>query len=195
MFLEGKILPESFVRELEDVMLHNTTPWYFQSSTTDNQWGYKPIKNEIDGSQFTHLIMWPNQQSSFLWPIVRPVLYFVEKEFDLNIVSIHRSKANLLTPNPKMTAENFHPPHHDGYEENKIILSALYYVHDTDGDTHFFDKTYPDTPDTMLCNKKVAPERGKIVVFDAARYHSSSPPVENERRLVLNFVFELGENK
>jgi hypothetical protein len=195
MFFEDKILPNSFIDELEQVMLANTTPWYFQSSTTEKKWGYNKIKGEVDSSQFTHLILWPNQSQSFLWPIVRPVLFFIEKELDLNVISVHRSKANLLHPKPHMNKENFHPPHHDGYEENKKILSALYYVHDSDGDTHFFDKFYPDTPEEMNIVKKVSPERGKIVVFDAHQYHSSSPPRDNERRVVLNFVFELGEDK
>ena len=190
MFFEGKIIPKSFENEIENMMGSNTTPWYFQSSTLDI-FDYPHIDGMYDTSQFTHLILKPNHAESFVWQIVRPVLFFIEKELDIHIKSIQRCKANLLVPNKNMGKDNFHPPHHDGYDESKKILSALYYVNDSDGDTFFFDAAWPSTPENMTITKRVSPEKGKVVVFDAPTYHASSPPIDSERRIVLNWVFEV----
>lgn len=70
-------------------------------------------------------------------------------------------------------------------------LVCLYYVNDSDGDTFIFDKTSKDTP-LLLKNtkleviKKVTPKKGRVVLFNGNRYHSSSGPTKVVR-CIINF--------
>ena len=70
-------------------------------------------------------------------------------------------------------------------------LVCLYYVNDSDGDTFIFDKTSKDTPFLLKSTKlevvqKVTPKKGRVVLFNGNRYHSSSGPTKGIR-CILNF--------
>jgi hypothetical protein len=71
---------------------------------------------------------------------------------------------------------------------------CLYYVNDSDGDTFIFDKTSDDikgrrdiferTKFNVL--KRVTPKKGRVVLFNGNRYHSSSGPTKDVR-CIINF--------
>jgi hypothetical protein len=67
----------------------------------------------------------------------------------------------------------------------------LYYLNDSDGDTFIFDKTLKDTPkvtsDTKYeIIKRITPKKGRAILFDGNKYHSSSGPTKGVR-CILNF--------
>lgn len=66
-------------------------------------------------------------------------------------------------------------------------LACLYYVNDTDGDTIFFNQ------DKTTIIKKVAPKKGRVVIFDGSICHSSSTPTKNVRS-VINFNFSINKH-
>ena len=60
-------------------------------------------------------------------------------------------------------------------------LVCLYYINDSDGDTFLFDKTSKDTPTILKTTKlevikTITPKKGRVVLFNGNRYHSSSGP-------------------
>jgi hypothetical protein len=70
-------------------------------------------------------------------------------------------------------------------------LVCLYYINDSDGDTFLFDKTLNDTPTLLKTTKlevikRVTPKKGRVLLFNGNRYHSSSGPTKSVR-CVLNF--------
>lgn len=73
-----------------------------------------------------------------------------------------------------------------GYEH----LVCLYYVNDTDGDTFLFNRTKKDGPiqkdKTPEILKRVSPKKGRAILFDGSRYHSSSGPTK-DIRVIINF--------
>jgi hypothetical protein len=74
-------------------------------------------------------------------------------------------------------------------------LVCLYYVNNTDGDTYIFDKTKKElnhiSKDTKLgILKQVSPKKGRVVLFDGRRYHSSSGPSKNIR-CIINFNVQI----
>jgi hypothetical protein len=95
--------------------------------------------------------------------------------------SFVRIKANLLTPWPD--APHFHPPHVDTDAENG--MSCIYYLHDSDGDTFFFGEE----------NMQVTPKANRAVLFDAYHKHCSSNPINNDRRIIVNSVAFVDEEK
>ena len=73
--------------------------------------------------------------------------------------------------------------------------ACLYYVNDSDGDTVLFKQTKQDmkTLDDYKNTKfevlqRVTPKKGRAVLFNGNRYHSSTAPTEGVR-CILNFDF------
>ena len=58
----------------------------------------------------------------------------------------------------------------------------IYYVHDTDGDTVFYDD------ECKKITKKVKPKKGRVVIFDSLIFHSYMRPVKSDKRVVINFI-------
>jgi hypothetical protein len=103
--------------------------------------------------------------------------------FSLNLIveKIHNARIWLLTPEK----ENYiSEPHTDMPDPH---LACLYYVNDTDGDTIFFNQ------DKTTIIKKVAPKKGRVVIFDGSIWHSSSTPTKNVRS-VINFNFSINKH-
>ena len=71
---------------------------------------------------------------------------------------------------------------------------CLYYVNDVDGDTVLFKQTQADMKNSIEVYKntkfevlqRVTPKKGRVVLFNGTRYHSSTAPTE-EVRCILNF--------
>ena len=68
-------------------------------------------------------------------------------------------------------------PHID-YPDPHIVM--LYYVNDSSGPTTFYNKKFK-------VKKEVMPKKGRIIMFDGSTYHSSTPPITNDYRCVINF--------
>jgi hypothetical protein len=82
---------------------------------------------------------------------------------------------------------------HAHVDASEAHLVCLYYVNDSDGDTVIYDQTVAEIPnlpglpqDTFTVNQTISPRRGRVVLFDGLRYHSSTTPIGN-RRCVVNF--------
>ena len=65
-------------------------------------------------------------------------------------------------------------------------------MNDCDGDTIIFNETnkdilYGSSNAVVTEHKRVKPKKGRLVMFDGARYHCSSQPTENYR-CIINFV-------
>ena len=89
-----------------------------------------------------------------------------------------RSHITFHYPSP----EKFGVPHNAHVDQEVPHKVLLYYINDADGDTFFFR-------DGEVIHRET-PQRGKMVIFDGATYHSSSPPSKNIR-MTLNINYEL----
>ena len=95
---------------------------------------------------------------------------FISESIELETNLMKRAHMTLHLPNESRFGKP-HNPHVDSHDDH---LVALYYVNDTDGDTFFFDER-------KQVYHQETPERGKMVVFEGAIWHSSSSPSKNER--------------
>ena len=175
---------ENFMNEEQEKKIHDLTidqnfPWfYFPGTVIEVEEGVKGkcVYDEgINPFQFVHVI--DLNECSFT-EVIAPVFNQLSIEFQSNI-RIIRSKFNFL---PKNTDSTHHYPHVD--HEEKDLISAIYYVNDSDGDTHFFDEE-------LNITNKITPKKGRMVLFDSNKFHSSSSPINNQNRIVLNTVFKL----
>ena len=132
-----------------------------------------------------HLICDDKQPVSQLYPAILPVITAIP----YTIKQIIRVKMNLClyaqTDNP-----NAHGmPHVDFTNNTKItdqLISAVYYVNDSTGDTLIFDQRFGQR-DPLTVKTRVSPKKGRLVVFDGGLLHAGNTPKSNTPRININF--------
>jgi hypothetical protein len=155
----------------------SSVQWYWNKNTT-----YHEDPNE-DIFQFVHNLYSDNRVDSDLFEVVRPLLIEFEKVTSLKIKNIVRIKANLL-PKLNVSEEAIKKTiHTDG--TNKNCLSLIYYVMDSDGDTVIYD----DDESNEI--ERASPIANNAIMFQSTKPHHATPPKENNRRIVINCVFEV----
>jgi hypothetical protein len=173
-------------------------PWYVQrDSYIDkedyiNEGGTFINKNSFTTIQLVHGIYYHNED-----PQIRSTLYSkvldVMKQAIGNATNntfnpvIIRAKINFLLNNTKSSYKEYNVPHVDNHFDNSY--SGIYYVNDSDGDTIIFNEKCDDKFDinNLTIKKRITPRKNRFVLFDGDYYHTSSNPIHNEARVVINF--------
>ena len=177
---------------IRDTFLSGNFPWYFPST----RWSTVPpeIRNKyidddrvIDSSQMVHPVIIQGYEQhtggheALLMYFIRSFFEQISQDVDLDII-IYRMKANLMHRQICDKPLFYNPPHIDHLGEipdGYFAAVCLYYIDDSDGDTFFFDEDW----DII---QRVSPKAGRMVLFQNDIYHASSPPQENNGRIVLN---------
>jgi hypothetical protein len=187
-----RFLPESYADILEQLICKSGEfLWQYNASTNDqknphimNREG-QAAGQSYDADQFVHALYQAGERRSQFFDIVFPMFYFMEDKTGVALANVERMKANLLVQK-SIGADMYNTPHID--IPDRGFKSLLYYVKDSDGDTFLFDQTYADKK-PLTVRKRVAPRKGKAVLFNSNIWHASSHPRENATRVVLNFIF------
>ena len=192
MNIVENFLPQKLADSIENTMaaskLDAFFPWFYNPQTVLAEYAMYKGENAIDTFQFVHMMYnsADNSASSYHSEIAIPIVWFIENH-GISVNNLYRVKANLMTRQP-YDSQNFNTPHTD-LTTNGMV--GLYYVNDSDGDTVFFEERYKKdyVYDKLTIANKVTPKKNTMVFFDATQFHASTPPVENDYRCVINFVF------
>jgi len=184
-------LPQSYANILEDMICKSGEfLWQYNASTNDlkNPQIMNKSDKSYDGDQFVHALYQEGARHSAFFDIVFPMFYFMEDKTGVALAAVERMKANLLVQKP-IDPDTYNTPHVD--IPSPLTKSLLYYVKDSDGDTFLFNETFQskDPKKPLTIRKRVAPRKGKAVLFNSNIWHASSNPRENATRVVLNFIF------
>jgi hypothetical protein len=167
-------LPHSLHKIIQQELLGESFPWYFNNSIAyENQSG--------SNFQFTHTFYRDQNPISNWFNVVQSMMFILETQCNYKLNGILRIKANLNTQNPLLNASD--NAHQDSKDPR--FMTMLYYVNDSDGDTLFFDDSK-----TNIINR-VTPKENTAVIFKSNLWHASSAPIENKRRVVINFILEV----
>jgi hypothetical protein len=111
----------------------------------------------------------------------------IKAVFETKICSVNllRCKVNMLLKRSEVTKEMHDVIHGDSPEKHYV---AIYYVNDYDGDTMIFEGTDPQNFDKTKY-VTVSPKKGRLVLFNGKHLHCAKFPVDNNRRIVINFNF------
>ena len=184
-FIENFITEEQ-ENKIEQLTIDPNFPWFYMPATiVDVESGIESNtvhQKGINPFQFVHLLDLNAKENFFprkanFIDVITPVLNHLAIEVNSNI-RVLRCKFNFL---PKNTDPSYHYPHVDVSDED--VITAIYYVNDSDGDTYFFDNE-------LNITKKITPKKGRMVLFNSNKFHSSSSPIHNEYRIVINIVFK-----
>lgn len=182
-------LPNSYVETIKREF-ENLSNWQFGHSSSGVGENYdKNNEMIVDSMQFIHPILENNETISGIYNLVFPISLFLEKEIQRPIKNILRIKANCLIRDG--FEEKYNPPHIDSADAGNF-WSLIYYVNDSDGDTIVFDKSYPDSYLELKILERFAPKAGNALLIRSNQYHSSSNPIQSQRRIILNHILEIG---
>lgn len=189
------LIPKSYQLDLADKLSYGI-PYNFQSVTSQTRGTNYDIcidSNTIDSLQFVHYALLDGEPSEVL-SLIRPMLYFLEERLNRKISDVGRVKINCLTRNSNsFTKDNYNIPHTD--DPNPDLLSLIYYVNDSDGDTFFFNESFGQTQNGLTLNARINPKMGRAVLFDSRRFHAGSNPIESPSRFVINITLKLENEK
>ena len=184
------VIPKLYQDQIESAA--NSLPWYFHPESA------RPDLNFTSSySGFFHLAYdgaSANPVVSNINAILVPVLFIACEKAGVPFKALARIRLGLFTKLP--VDVRYHNPHVDFYEPHQV---ALYYVNDSDGDTVIFEETSDQVSkaqSAVLANenkfteiRRIAPKRGRMVLFDGRRYHASMHPRQSPSRIVVTFNF------
>ena len=185
------ILSETAYNQLHDTITSFKFDWHYLPGTVPPQ--VKQVVGEsnsfelYESGQFIHLL-YDQKPLSPYWNLVEPILNSLDKE----IVEIGRVKANLLTQNHS-GKQIVNCPHVD--RDTAGWHSLIYYVNDSDGDTVMFNKKGNQGFDNLQIQDTALPKKNTAVLFESDWYHTSTNPIDNSTRIVLNFILRFSDER
>lgn len=182
------VINPTYQRELEITFLKEMGPsWYLLD---DVAYPGAAVHHQQPG--LVHPLFEENQGIlSPLYHLAMPMVYESLTRINFNFTSVIRGRSFLqfptTTPHVNHAHVDFSNPH----------LVCLYYVNSSDGDTVIYNETVHDiinlpgiNNNMMTVKTTVTPVRGRVVLFDGRRYHSSSTPTK-DKRCVINFDLQV----
>ena len=185
------ILPEQEYQILKNIFTYFKFDWHYLPSTVlpEVKEMVRSVNSHVlyDSEQFVH-VLYDQQPVSEYWDIVKPIINNIEQKQKIKIVELGRVKANLLIKS-RDTRRLINTPHIDKDVEG--WHSMVFYVNQSDGDTVLFDKKSNQGFENLNIIDSHSPKANCAVMFESDRYHTSSNPVDNTTRIVLNFIFKI----
>jgi hypothetical protein len=185
---------------LSELVLDSNFNWYWNDGTLEqNQKTYKSSNICVidsktkDIPQFSHSVLLGSDVMSPHYHFFTEMVRHIEPHIG-KVKRIVRIKLNLITKDSGYLAGFYNAPHIDYIGDN--ILSFIYYVNDSDGDTIIFDEHLDGNPHNLTELTEVdrqTPKAGTGIVFNSQRLHTSSTSRFTDRRVVVNYVFEMYE--
>jgi hypothetical protein len=176
---------------LENIALGDKINWLRSKGATYNEGVSQifPVTPDcLDVQQFTHLIYEIDQPVSKLFSTILPVTTAIP----YTIKQLIRVKMNLCVYAKTDNPDAHGMPHVDFTEIKEPLMSAIYYVNDSTGDTLIFDQRFGHKG-PLTVKARVTPKKGRLVVFDGGLLHAGNTPRNNAPRININygaFVYE-----
>ena len=177
-------LPRKEHLHWQHLLTHSDFQWYLSGEKntveqTQVRKKRKEHKNINEYIQFTHMFYFKdnkvNKINSNYFPLIENLCKHFIKKRKLKELHILRAKANLQPRIQNAKKHEHNTPHVDFLYDHMVLL---YYVNNSDGDTHFFKG--------KKIIKSVSPKANRLVVFDGNLLHTGSHPIKSIYRIVLN---------
>jgi hypothetical protein len=185
-FVLDNVIPKRYQDDIENLLLNNQVcPWYLVKdiSYTENVKEFNQLSTKF--TAFSHVFKNENGPQSKVFDFLIPLVYSACEKIDFELKNIVMARSFLQLTN----TQGINNAHID-FQTPHLVL--LYYVNDCQGSTILYNEKYPDIRIEELANKEltvlttIEPKKGRCVLFDGFRYHSSSGP-DSGIRCVINF--------
>lgn len=185
----------------ETVVIDDIIPVDLQDKFHDDLMNYpgwrfiKDMSYNVNNSQFPSYgfnMMFKHPEigvvSNFYESISVPIINALIEKQNLQIEDIYYNRAFLQLPLADMFIKEHNGVHLDIPQDH---YACVYYLNDSDGDTIIYEQNKHDTAGgsnnvKLVEHARVTPKKGRLVMFDGARYHCSSQP-KKSYRCIINF--------
>jgi hypothetical protein len=181
------IIPKNVQDQIVSIIETPSFPWYFVEDVTYQTKNRVESFLNVDKTYpgFLHQFFINNVVVNSDFDIIKNLISFVN-DFDINSYDILNCRTFMQLPlNHNNSDYKHNHKHTDADSKINDVISFLYYVKDSDGDTLFFGKNIDDE-----INIRVKPKKGRVVLFDSHIYHSSVDPVNETKRIIINFILK-----
>jgi hypothetical protein len=192
------IIDDNFLTEDEVLKYSNFNHKWSLSNLTDPNKVKDSIFPEFETetkTQFVNVVKALDFKQEELFQELSLLVERFAKRNNLEILEILRMKFNLMISNESIN-NKINTPHVDfskkffelnTYASDIKHFVLLCYINDSDGPTVIYNEKDPVNSFKELSVKdQVMPKAGRAIFFEGDQYHSSSFPVNNTRRMVLN---------
>jgi len=167
------LLPSEYKAQLQEALLSKTFPWGWSGGT---------VKGDDEKVfQFTHSFVFKNDIKSNSFNVIEPMIYYIKQSTGIEVKSFFRIKANLL-PRQVCNDEDIATLIHKDMDTDNYT-SFIYYLHDVDGNIKTYNKDYKVID-------SYEPKENSLVWFKSNTLHGTRPPIQEKRRVCINFVLE-----
>ena len=168
------IVSKQDINKFNHLLLNRNFPCFFEHQTNDNPFNYS---NTFEHIAFVHWFILNSQENS---KYIGQFKYIIKK-LPFKYEKVLRAKVNLL-PQIKHNEDQYNSPHIDLPDRSgKEYKICILYLNDSDGDTFLFK-------DRKII-KRVKPKTGNALIMNGDVPHSSSHPIKNKFRIVLNINY------
>lgn len=178
VYIIDDVIPELHADYLSKYYTSHEVDWFFQKDITFHKTDDKFIDANHNAG-FANLIFSLGHVSSPLYHTIAPIMYAALDTLKLEPLRVLKARAFLQLPVADQQNE-VNNAHRD-VDINHIVI--LYYLTDADGETIIYNET--EESDEYTVKERVAPKKGRCVIFDGKHYHSSSKPT-NGIRVTIN---------
>jgi hypothetical protein len=179
----NNFLDDASYQRLHDILFGQGFPWYFYEASV-NTYANSPsvlrhcfIKESLNNSSWTEIL------ESLLQKISETL------KTDISFISAH---ANLSFPSEENSGLC---PHIDDDQFDNNCYTAIYYLHDVDGDTTVYNQTVTTNTEIDISiltpQLTVTPEANRLVIWPGTTVHSA-PATSSKPRIVVNLNFRVG---
>lgn len=172
------VLPETYSNEIENTLYSPSFPWFYADDIT-----YGQNAGDLEKTYgFFHLFYSDNYKQSNFASFFEPIYHIALDKANIKLTNPHVLQARSFLQVPQLNPREYNNKHVDLLVPHVVVL---YYVNDSDGDTHMFKGV-----ETI---RTVTPKKNRVVIFDGSIYHSSGSPSKH-KRCVINFNIIGGYN-
>tara|TARA_Y100000004_G_scaffold197178_1_gene270226 strand:+ start:2246 stop:2833 length:588 start_codon:yes stop_codon:yes gene_type:complete len=176
------VISKTYQNSIEDAVTSNGFIYHFtRDISTDSS-------SKVKNFGFSRQLKW-NSEENFdpfhymMIPLLNEAFFRIKKE----ISHIFRGRIFMSTSGTPNEIDMAH------VDDSIYHMVLLYYVNDSTGDTYLFEEFHEEntdidliSPDKLTIKDTVTPKKGRVLIFNGLRYHSSSRPKLNNR-IVINY--------
>jgi hypothetical protein len=172
-------IPVALQDYLEELCISDRFSWYYNAHTLDPYRDNKiTTPQTVEHSQFTHMVCAQGRQvSNHYYSFLGLV-----PAIPVPCIDVIRIKLNLSFPNLSAKENTYGAPHVD-IAGVKNLITAIYYVSDSDGDTYIFNESEGND---LTVKARISPQKGTLVAFNGTHIHAGNTPRCNKPRIVVN---------
>jgi len=182
------VIPKVQQDKIESLLLGHRTSWVYMHdiALSKEDMARNGITQRTPGmaSYFNdELIKYHNK---FMFDEMKIIAHAAAEKINFPLKKILASRSFLHFP----TREELHKKYDNVHVDHTFDhLVCLYYVNDTDGDTVLFKSFHGDKVrlSTIEEYQRVSPKKGRCILFNGTRFHSSTPPTK-DIRCIANYT-------